>query len=99
MRRLVLLLTVMAAAVVLASGVALAQPGGAADVCVSIKGDTKVDKGASSCLTDTTGKAVAVNDSDALAFDNSKATAVNNSFAGALDCVATAQNGEMEFCR
>ena len=95
MRRLVLLLTVMAAAVVMASGVALAQeaPRGG-DVCVSIKGDTKVDKGASECFSDETSKAVAVNNSLARAFfDDSKAHAVNNSTAEAfLNSKATAVN-------
>jgi redox-regulated HSP33 family molecular chaperone len=101
MRRAVLLLTVMAACLVMASGVALAQeaPGGG-DVCVSIKGDTKVDKGASECSSDETSKAVAVKDSSAFAEDDSKARATNNSSALAFfGCTATAQNGELVGCQ
>ncbi len=58
---------------------------------MSIKGDTKVDKGESTCFSDTTSKAVAVNDSRAEASIDSKATAVN-------DCDATADFGEVEEC-
>jgi hypothetical protein len=66
---------------------------------VSIKGDTKVDKGESGCRSDETSKAVAVNDSYANAIFGSDATAVNDSVAWARqDCVATAHNGEGEFC-
>ena len=84
-------------------------------MCVSIKGDTKVDKGDSICYSDIDAKAVAVNDSDALADDDAplalavnrssaggedygRATAVNDSFADAINCTATAQNGEAEVC-
>ncbi|HEV2123529.1 MAG TPA: hypothetical protein VGW38_12235, partial [Chloroflexota bacterium] len=87
-------MAVMLAMMVALSGAALAQPGGAADVCVSIKGDTKVDKGESECFSDETSKAVAVNNSLARAFfDDSKAHAVNNSTAEAfLNSKATAVN-------
>jgi hypothetical protein len=61
---------VMMAAMMAISGVALAQ---GADVCVSNKGETKVQKGASSCSSDSTSHAVAHKDSSATATDNSKA--------------------------
>jgi hypothetical protein len=69
------------------SGVALARGG---DVCVSVKGETKVDRGESTYGSSDT--------SHAVAFDDSKATATNNSFAEAFDCTATAHNGEGETC-
>ena len=101
----------MLAAMMALSGMALAQ----GDVCVSIKGDTKVDNGDSTCFSDATSKAVAVNDSDAIAQDEgsratavnnsdafaadfSRATAVNDSSALAINCIATAHNGEVEEC-
>ena len=138
---------ILAAMLMALAGAALAQPGGGPDVCVSIKGDTKVDKGESTCFSNSTSKAVAVkgsyavayrdsrahavndslatadrdsrahavnnsfaiayrdsrahavNNSSAFAFDDSRAHAVNNSFAFAwFECVATAQNGEVEDC-
>jgi hypothetical protein len=61
-------------------GVALAQ--GGADVCVSNKGETKVQKGDSTCFSDSTSHAVATNDSDATAIgDSNKANAHNDSSA------------------
>ena len=81
-----LAMAVMLALMVGLSGAALAQPGGGGpDVCVSIKGDTKVDKGESGCRSDETSKAVAVNDSYANAIFGSDATAVNDSVAFASD--------------
>src|SRR5215208_7918638 len=56
-------------------------PGQGGDVCVSNKGETKVDKGTSSCSSDSTSHAVAHKGSEAHATDNSKATAKNSSFA------------------
>jgi hypothetical protein len=59
MRRMLLLMTVgamLAALMITLSGVALAQGG---DVCVSNKGDSKVDKGDSTCSSDSTSHAVA----------------------------------------
>jgi hypothetical protein len=63
-------------------GVALAQGG---DVCVSIKGDEKVDKGDSECFSDETSKAVATKDSTAVAADNGKANAHNDGVAVGVD--------------
>ena len=60
MRRIPMLLTVMMAAMVAFSGAALARGG---DVCLSIKGQPKVQKGDSICESDSTSKAVAVDDS------------------------------------
>jgi hypothetical protein len=60
-RRSILLVTValmMVAWMMALSGAALAQGG---DVCVSNKGDTKVDRGDSTCSSDETSRAVAVN--------------------------------------
>ena len=84
MRRILVLLTVamMAAVMLSVSGVALAQGG---DVCVSIKGDEKVDKGDSECFSDETSKAVATKDSAAVAVDNSKAIAHNDGVAVAVE--------------
>ncbi len=73
-----LLLATLAALVVgmmAVSGVALAQ--GGADVCVSNKGQTKVQKGDSTCFSDATSHAVAHKDSDATAIGDSKAKAKN----------------------
>jgi hypothetical protein len=62
------------------------------DPCVSIKGNEKVNKG-SFCFSDDTSKAIAVNNSSAVALGNSKAIAVNNSSAVALiNSEATAIN-------
>lgn len=80
MRRIPMLLTVMMAAMVAFSGAALAQGG---DVCVSIKGQPKVQKGDSICESDSTSKAVAVDDSDADADEG---------------CTLTAHNGEIVEC-
>jgi hypothetical protein len=60
------MLTVVVSAAIMAammamSGVALAQSG--PDVCVSNKDDTKVDKGDSTCSSDSTSHAVAHKDS------------------------------------
>ena len=98
MKRILLLVTVasMLAAAMALSGVAQAQ--GRADVCVSIKGDVKVDKeeGPSTCFSDSTSHAVATNDSSATAIDNSKARATNDSSATALfDSQATATNDSL----
>jgi type 1 fimbria pilin len=97
MKRIMLLVTVaaMMAAMLALSGAALAQ----GDVCVSIKGETPVDKGDSECFSDTTSQAVAVNDSDALAINDSNAVAVNKAWAiGLQDCTVTAQNGDIDVC-
>ena len=61
------LLTVVALMVVMValSGAALAQ--GGADVCVSNKGENKVQKGDSTCVSGPTSHAVATNDSCATA--------------------------------
>src|ERR687897_161712 len=77
MKRIMVLLaaTAMLAAMMAIPGVALAQGG---DVCVSIKGDEKAQKGSSTCFSDSTSQAVAVNDSEAIAGLNSKATAIND---------------------
>jgi len=76
-------------------GVALAQ--GGADVCVSNKGETKVQKGDSTCSSGATSHAVATKDSSAtsVGFDN-KASATNGSDATSVgsDCTAKAHNGE-----
>jgi hypothetical protein len=95
MRRILLVLTV--AAMMAMSGVALAQ----GDVCVSIKGEEKMQKGASICESDTTSRAKAIkgsqanadfgsdakaiNGSDALASDDSTAAATNDGQANATD--------------
>lgn len=99
MRRVLLLVTtltlMMLAAMMALSKRSLAQ----GEVCVRIKGQTKVDRGASGCSSDSTFQAVAVNGSIADAHNDSQATAVNDSTAGASsDCTATAQNGEVEIC-
>jgi D-arabinose 5-phosphate isomerase GutQ len=97
-QRIILLVTVglCLAAMMALSGVALAQGG---DVCVSIKGETKVDKGDSTCSSDSTSHAVAHNDSLAVANTDSQAQANNDSTALAFDsCTATAHNGEQEIC-
>jgi hypothetical protein len=52
-----------------------------ADVCVSIFGDVKVEEGTSTCESDATSKAIAVNDSTARAGANSQAIAINDSDA------------------
>ena len=77
MKRIMLMVTValMLGLMVALSGAALAQ---GADVCVSIKGETKVQKGESFCQSDETSRAVAVNAMYAVALGDSKAVAVNN---------------------
>jgi len=66
---------------------------------VSINGETKVDKGESTCSSDDTSHAVAVNNSRAEATNSSTAVAVNDSLAlGLIDCTVTAQNGEIDAC-
>ncbi len=64
------------------SGAALAQGG---EVSVSNNGETKVGRGTSTCSSDATSHAVAVNDSEAGTFINSEATATNSSAARAFD--------------
>jgi len=97
-KRILVLLTVtaMMALMMALSEAALAQ----ADVCVSIKGDPKVDEGGSTCFSEDTSKAVAVNSSDAIALNNATAVAVNDSFAlGVIDCtIVTTQPGEFDAC-
>ena len=90
-RILVLLtLTAMMALMMALSEAALAQ----ADVCVSIKGEEKVDKGGSTCSSEDASKAVAVNSSDAIALNNTTAVAVNDSYSlGVIDCTITTHNG------
>ena len=96
-KRILLLLTVtaMLALMMALSEAALAE----ADVCVSIKGDPKVDKGESTCVSDPDARAVAVNGSEAIALNNTTAVAVNDSFAlGVIDCTITVQNGGFDAC-
>jgi len=95
-RILVLLtLTAMMALMMALSEAALAQ----ADVCVSIQGDPKVDQGDSTCFSEETSKAVAVNSSDAIALNNTTAVAVNDSYSlGVIDCTITTQNGGFDAC-
>ena len=61
------------------SGVAAAQGG---DVCVSNKGETKVQKGESSCNSDSTSHAVATNDSSTSAVGGCNTTAHNGENMG-----------------
>jgi hypothetical protein len=101
MRRMLLLMTLgamMAALMMTLSGVALAQ--GGADVCVSIKGEEKVDKGGSTCSSEDASKAVAVNSSDAIALNDATAVALNDSYAlGVIDCtIVTTQPGDFDAC-
>ena len=91
MKKRIVLLTVaaMMALMMAMSGVALAQ----ADVCVSIKGETKAQKGNSVCESDTTSRAIAIKDSQANADFGSDAKAINGSDAIArFDSTATATN-------
>ena len=85
MKRIIFLLaTVAAVTIALPGAAALAQEEGdrgGGDVCVSVKGDTKVDRGDSECSSDETSRAVAIKDSDAFAEQDSRATAVNDSEA------------------
>ena len=99
MKKRILLLLAVAAMIALMmalSEAALAE----ADVCVSIKGDPKVDQGGSTCSSVDTSKAVAVNSSDAIALNNATAVAVNDSYAlGVIDCtIVTTQPGEFDAC-
>jgi len=64
----VVVCAVMMAAMMAISGVALAQ--GGPDVCVSNKGETKVQKGDSTCSSDSTSHAVATKDSNTIAVDH-----------------------------
>ena len=68
------------------SGAAFAQGG---DVCVSVKGDTKVQKGDAACLSDPSSKAVAVNGSAAVAGSGSHAVATGDCFTEAFDGART----------
>ena len=99
-RRILFLWTVVALMVVMValSGAALGQ--GRADVCVSNKGENKVDKGASICSApDSSSHAVATNNSTALAANDSSANAHNDSTALAgNNCTAKAHNGEHVGC-
>ena len=97
MKRIIFLFAAVAAVTIALSGAAaLAQEEGdrgGGDVCVSVKGDTKVDRGASECSSDETSHAVAVKNSEAIALEDSRATAVNDSFArAAFDSDARAVN-------
>ncbi len=83
-------------------------------MCVSSKGQTKVSRGTSECVSDSTSHAVAVNDGIVNASGDSLATAVNGSAADASyggsakavngssadanGCTATAINGEEDIC-
>ena len=103
MRRITSVLSVMVvmAAMVAVSGAALAQePRGGADVCVSQGGQTIYDMGASSCFSNPTSQAVAINHSDfAAAQNNSQAVAINRSVAIARNvCSVAALNGQNETC-
>ena len=98
-KRILVLLTVaaMMALMMALSDAALAQP----DVCVSVKGgEEKVQKGTSTCFSDSTSQSVAVNGSTSLALDSSTAVAVNDSLALALaECtIVTTQPGELDVC-
>jgi hypothetical protein len=100
MKRILVLLTVavMTALIMAFSGVAAAQGG---DVCVSNKGETKVQKGASTCSSSPTSHAVATNGSDATANgSDSKANAHNDSSATTVgsDNKASATNGSSATC-
>jgi hypothetical protein len=77
-KRLLVLVAMMLVAMMALSGAVLAQ---GADVCVSNKGDTKVDKGPSTCTSDSTSHAVAVKGSEAIATNSSKARAIKGSRA------------------
>jgi len=74
-----------------------AAPAGASgDVCVSVHGATRVSNGASQCFSDSTSKAVAVNNSIAFSAigGGGQAVAVNGSNAtGVSDGQAVAVNG------
>ena len=97
MKRMILLATVgaMLAAMMSIPGAALAD----ADVCVGNKGETKVDKGDSTCSSDETSHAVARNGSSATATDDSRAMASDSSAAIATsNCTAKADNGEIAVC-
>ena len=91
-RNLVLVAVALMMALMMAvSGVALAQGG---DVCVSNKGQTKDQRGTSTCSSDSISRALAVNESSATAVNNSQATAINNSVATAsANSQATASAG------
>jgi hypothetical protein len=83
-RRSILLVTsalMLVALMMAVSGAALAQ----GDVSVSNKGETKVQKGISTCGSDSTSHAVAHNDSEAFAVDDSNAKATNDSSVMAVD--------------
>ena len=88
-KRLTLVAGGTSAAAVGAIGLSLrlAAPAGASgNVCVSINGTTRVDQGSSTCSSDTTSRAVAVNTTrSATALDGSSAIAVNGSAATARD--------------
>ncbi len=96
MRRLFLLASVVAVAAALMavmSGAALA------DVCASRGGETVVLGGTSTCFSDSTSQAAALNGSSAEAAGGSQAVALNGSTAFAnFNCVATALNGEEDIC-
>src|ERR687897_392815 len=99
MKRIMFLLaaTAMLAAMIAIPGVALAQDG---DVCVSNKGDTKVQTGSSTCFSDSTSQAVAVDDSFAQAQDNSQAAATDGSEAQAyVNSEATATDGSVAYAQ
>jgi hypothetical protein len=81
-RDLLVTVALMMVAMVALSGVASAQGG---DVCVSNKGENKVQKGDSTCSSDSTSHAVATNDSFAIAANDSSANAHNDSTANAVD--------------
>jgi hypothetical protein len=91
-----LAVTAMLALMMVLSEAALAE----ADVCVSIKGEEKVDKGGSTCSSEDASKAVAVNSSDAIALNDATAVAVNDSYAlGVIDCtIVTTQPGDFDAC-
>jgi hypothetical protein len=95
MMMLVTVAAMMAALLMALSGAALAQEArGGGDVCVSDRGETLIDIGASSCYTGPASQAVAVNDSFAYSdFDGGEALAVNHSEALAeVDSEAVAVN-------
>ncbi len=101
MRRMILLVTVaaMMAAMMALSGAALAQARGGGDVCVSQGGQTIYDMGASSCFSNPTSQAVAINHSFADARNDSQAVAINRSVAIARNvCSVAALNGQNETC-
>jgi hypothetical protein len=69
------------------------------DVCVCVKGESKIQKGDAACFSDPSSRAVAVNDSGAVAVQYSTAVGVDDSQAVATGhCVAFAAHGARQVC-